>query len=182
MEVEQTVLAGVILITPDVFADERGWFMESFEEKRYQEALGKDVRFVQDNVSFSRQHVLRGLHYQLPPFAQAKLVSVLSGEVLDVAVDIRHDSPTFGQHVAVKLSSDNHRQLFIPAGLAHGFVVLSETALFSYKCSQYYSKEHERGILWNDPDLGIAWGVTEPIMIEKDRQYPLLKEQERPRA
>ena len=121
---------------------------------------------------------MRGLHYQLPPFAQAKLASALSGEVLDVVVDIRQDSPTFGQHVAVKLSGDNHRQLFIPAGLAHGFVVLSETALFSYKCSQYYSREHERGILWNDPDLGIAWGVAEPIMTEKDRQYPLLKERE----
>ncbi len=176
MQVEKIDIAGALIITPDVFTDERGYFFESFQEERYQEILGASARFVQDNVSRSRQHVLRGLHYQAPPFAQAKLVSVLEGRVLDVAVDIRFGSPTFGQHVSVELSDDNHRQFFIPEGCAHGFVVLSETALFSYKCTNVYSKEHDRGIMWNDQALGIEWGVATPIVSEKDRQHPLLAE------
>lgn len=174
MNVIKTALDGVVIIEPDVFADERGFFMETFEEKRYQEALGIAERFVQDNLSMSKKGVLRGLHYQIPPFGQGKLVSVLSGKVLDVAVDIRSRSPTFGQHVTVELSGENHRQFFMPAGFAHGFVVLSDTAIFSYKCTNVYSKEHDRGVLWNDPALGIDWGVADPIVSEKDQQHPLL--------
>jgi dTDP-4-dehydrorhamnose 3,5-epimerase len=149
MNVIKTALDGAMIIEPDVFADERGFFMETFEEKRYQEVLGIAERCVQDNLSMSKKGVLRGLHYQIPPFGQGKLVSVLSGKVLDVVVDIRSGSPTFGKHIAVELSEENHKQLFIPAGFAHGFVVLSDTALFSYKCTNVYSKEHDRGILWN---------------------------------
>lgn len=174
MKVIKTVLDGVLIVEPDVFVDERGFFLETFEEKRYQEALGLPGRFVQDNFSFSKKGVLRGLHYQAPPFGQGKLVSALSGTVLDVAVDIRSGSPTFGQHVSMELSGENHRQLFIPAGFAHGFVVLSASALFAYKCTSVYSREHDRGILWNDPALGIGWGVADPIVSEKDRQHPLL--------
>ncbi|OGI14910.1 MAG: dTDP-4-dehydrorhamnose 3,5-epimerase [Candidatus Moranbacteria bacterium RIFCSPHIGHO2_12_FULL_54_9] len=174
MNVEKTILDGVVIIEPDVLADERGFFMETFQEKRYQELLGADVRFVQDNLSSSKKGVLRGLHYQAPPFGQGKLVSVLMGTVLDVAVDIRFGSPTFGQHIAVELSDTNHRQLFIPVGFAHGFAVLSDTALFAYKCTALYSKEHDRGVRWNDSVLGIEWGVADPIVSEKDQQHPLL--------
>ncbi|MFZ2299762.1 MAG: dTDP-4-dehydrorhamnose 3,5-epimerase [Candidatus Moraniibacteriota bacterium] len=174
MNVIQTALDGVMIIEPDVFADERGFFMETFEEQRYQAALGMTERFVQDNLSLSKKGVLRGLHYQAPPFGQGKLVSVLAGAVLDVAVDIRHGSPTFGKHVRVELSGENHRQVFVPAGFAHGFLVLSEEALFSYKCTNVYSKEHERGIRWDDPALGIDWGVAGVIVVEKDQRHPLL--------
>lgn len=173
MKIIKTALDGVMIIELDVFADERGFFMETFEEKRYQAALSMTERFVQDNLSLSKKGVLRGLHYQAPPFGQGKLISVLAGAVLDVAVDIRHGSPTFGRHVRVELSGENHRQVFVPAGFAHGFLVLSEKALFSYKCTNVYSKEHERGILWNDPALGIDWGVADVIVLEKDSKYPL---------
>ncbi len=176
MNVIKTALDGVVIIEPDVFADERGFFMETFEEKRYQEVLGIAERFVQDNLSFSKKGVLRGLHYQAPPFGQGKLVSVPLGRVLDVAADIRHGSPMFGRYVSVELSDENHRQLFVPAGFAHGFLVLSEEALFSYKCTNAYSKEHERGILWNDPELRIEWGVADPLVSEKDQASPLLKD------
>jgi dTDP-4-dehydrorhamnose 3,5-epimerase len=162
-----------VIIEPDVFADERGFFMETFEEKRYREILGISERFVQDNLSLSKQGVLRGLHYQAPPFGQGKLVFVLSGSVLDVAVDIRFGSPTFGKYARVELSGENHRQFFIPAGFAHGFVVLSDTALFAYKCTNSYAKAYDRGVLWNDPALGIDWGVVDPIVSEKDRKHPL---------
>ena len=150
--------------------------MEVFREERYQEALGlsADQHFVQDNFSISKKGALRGLHYQAPPFAQGKLVSVLRGRVLDVAVDIRFGSPTYGKHVMVELSSENHRQLWIPEGFAHGFVVLEDDTFFLYKCTNTYSKEHERGILWNDPALGIDWSVATPIVSEKDQKYPVL--------
>lgn len=174
MQVEKTTLDGVVVIVPDVFTDERGTFMESFQEERYQEVLGAGTHFVQDNVSFSKKGVLRGLHYQAPPFGQGKLVQVLSGSVLDVAVDIRFGSPTFGKHVAVELSEENHKQLFIPEGFAHGFAVLSDGALFSYKCTNVYSKEHDRGIVWNDSTLGIEWGLDQPTVSVKDQGHPLL--------
>lgn len=176
MHIEKTSLEGVVIITPDVFADERGFFMETFSEKRYQEALGDDIHFVQDNLTFSKKGVLRGLHYQAPPFGQGKLVSISQGKVLDVAVDIRFGSPTFGKHVAVELSDKNHKQFFVPVGFAHGFLVLSETALFVYKCTNYYSKEHERGIKWDDSALDIAWGIENPIVAIRDAEFPLLKD------
>lgn len=174
MNVVKTALEGVVIIEPDVFADERGFFLETFEESRYREALGIEDRFVQDNLSMSKKGVLRGLHYQAPPFGQGKLVSVLSGKVFDVAVDIRFGSPTFGKHVGVELSGENHRQFFVPAGFAHGFAVLSDTALFAYKCTNVYSREHDRGVLWSDPALGIDWDITDPIVSEKDQRHPLL--------
>lgn len=174
MQTETTALPGLLIITPDVFTDERGYFLESFQEKRYQEILGADTRFVQDNLSCSKRGVLRGLHYQVPPFEQGKLVSVLRGRVLDVAVDIRFGSPTYGQYVAVELSADNHKQFWIPPGFAHGFVALEDDTLFAYKCTNTYSKEHDRGVRWNDPAIGIDWGVTDPIVSEKDGKQPVL--------
>ena len=178
MNVEKTDLEGVLIITPDVYADERGWFMESFQEGRYREALGlmPDEAFVQDNFSVSKKGVLRGLHYQAPPFGQGKLVQVSCGRVLDVVVDIRQGSPTYGQHVAVELSGDNHRQVWMPEGCAHGFLALEDDTIFSYKCTKAYSREHERGILWSDPTLGIKWGIASPIVAEKDQKHPLLKD------
>lgn len=178
MKIEKTILEGALIIEPDVFPDARGFFMETFEEKRYAEALGLSVeeRFVQDNLNVSKKGVLRGLHYQAPPFAQGKLVSVLRGRVLDVAVDIRSGSPTFGQHVMVELSAENHRQLFVPRGFAHGFLVLEDETIFTYKCTNVYSKEHDRGVLWNDPALGISWGVEQPLVSEKDQKHPLLQD------
>lgn len=176
MNTEKTLLDGVVIITPDVFADDRGFFMETFQEKRYQELLGADVRFVQDNMSCSKKGVIRGLHYQAPPFAQGKLIQVLQGKVIDVVVDIRFGSPTFGQHVAVELSSDNKKQFFIPDGFAHGFIALEDDTIFSYKCTNTYSKEHDRGIRFNDPDLGIDWSIAEPIVSEKDSLQPLFKD------
>lgn len=173
MKTEKTILEGVFIVEPDVFSDERGFFVETFQEARYQEVLGITDRFVQDNLNFSKKGVLRGLHYQASPMAQGKLVSVLSGRVLDVAVDMRDGSPTYGQHVMVELSGDNHRQLWIPQGFAHGFVVLEDNTLFSYKCTDIYSKEHDRGVLWSDPALGIEWGVENPIVSEKDQKHPL---------
>lgn len=176
MKVEKTTLAGVMIIEPDVFADNRGSFMELFQAERYRELLqlGDNEHFVQDNFSISNKGTVRGLHYQAPPFAQGKLVTVLRGRVLDVAVDIRSGSPTYGQHVAVELSCENHRQLWVPQGFAHGFVVLEDDTFFLYKCTNVYSKEHDRGVLWNDPALGIAWGVEQPLVSEKDQKHPLL--------
>jgi len=176
MNIEKTALEGVLIIEPDVFADERGSFMEVFREERYQEALGlsAEQHFVQDNFSVSKKGTLRGLHYQAPPFAQGKLVSVLQGRVLDVAVDIRFGSPTYGKHVMVELSGENHRQLWIGEGFAHGFVVLEDDTFFLYKCTNTYSKEHDRGVLWNDPVLGIDWDNNTLIISEKDRKHPLL--------
>lgn len=172
----ETKLEGCFIIEPKVFNDERGYFMESFNEKTFQQGTGTKINFVQDNQSFSRKGVLRGLHYQTGDHAQAKLVRVLQGEVLDVAVDIRPDSQTYGQYVAVQLSAENNRQMFIPKGFAHGFLVLSDTATFFYKCDNFYNKESEGGIIFNDPALNIDWQFpTESLLIsEKDIVLPTL--------
>lgn len=172
-----TVLDGCFILEPKLIFDERGYFMESFNEKLFQERTATDTRFVQDNQSFSTKGVLRGLHYQTGEHAQAKLVRVIQGEVLDVAVDIRPDSKTFGQHVAVLLSSENQRQFFVPRGFAHGFLVLSETVVFFYKCDNFYNKESEGGIIYNDPQINIDWQFNqqELIISEKDQILPTLK-------
>jgi dTDP-4-dehydrorhamnose 3,5-epimerase len=172
-----TPISGCFIIEPKVITDERGYFLESFNEKTFQNGVGQEVHFVQDNQSFSTKGVLRGLHYQTGNHAQAKLVRVLSGEVLDVAVDIRPDSPTFGQHVSVLLSAENQKQFFVPRGFAHGFLVLSETATFFYKCDNFYNKESEGGIIYNDATLNIDWQFsTENLIIsEKDVNQPTLE-------
>ena len=175
MNTQRTAISGLLIIEPDVFQDDRGSFLESFNRDRYREAGILDV-FVQDNISVSKKGVIRGLHYQVPPFAQGKLVSVLRGKVLDVAVDIRLGSPTYGQHVAVELSDENHKQFWIPAGFAHGFVVLLGDTVFSYKCTNVYAKGYDRGIRYDDPALGIKWGVTDPIVSEKDTLHLILSE------
>lgn len=172
MKIESTPLAGVKLITPRVFPDSRGYFFESYHARKYA-SDGLDVSFVQDNVSHSRRNVLRGLHYQYPNW-QGKLVQVLAGEIYDVAVDVRRDSPTFGQWYSVVLSSDNHLQLYIAPGFAHGFCVLSESATVSYKCTDFYYPDQEATLLWNDPAVGIAWPIDAPILSDKDaRGRPL---------
>lgn len=176
MEVETTKLAGVLLVTPKLFSDERGWFFESYNSARYAD-VGITGPFVQDNVSSSSFGVLRGLHYQAPPAAQGKLVQVLRGRALDVAVDIRKGSPTYGEYISVEISEDNKKQVWIPRGFAHGFLSLEEGTILSYKCDAPYSPEYDRGIAYNDPDIGIDWGVLgEPILSEKDAQHPRLSE------
>ncbi|RKT49744.1 dTDP-4-dehydrorhamnose 3,5-epimerase [Azonexus fungiphilus] len=170
MKITPTQIADVLLIEPRVFGDDRGFFYESFNQKAFEEATGINLPFVQDNHSKSSRGVLRGLHYQLAPHAQGKLVRVVQGEVFDVAVDIRKDSKTFGQWVGVHLSAENKQQLWIPPGLAHGFVVLSETAEFLYKTTDYYAPQAERSLRWNDPTLAIDWPLDgEPLLAEKDR-------------
>ncbi len=177
MKLIKTHIEGVTVIEPKVFSDSRGCFFESFSERDFAEAVGP-VRFVQDNESRSVYGVIRGLHFQKPPHAQAKLVRVVKGKVLDVAVDLRKDSPTFGQHVAMELSDENLRQMFIPRGFAHGFSVLSEEAVFQYKCDSYYAPESEGSLAWNDPDLNIDWNVPagSEILSDKDRMSPRLKD------
>lgn len=172
----ETGFAGLKIFEPKVFADSRGYFFESFNKNTFAEA-GINAEFVQDNESRSQRGVLRGLHYQLNPMAQAKLVRVVEGEVLDVVVDIRKGSATFGKHFAVALSADNKKQLYIPHGFAHGFVVLSDTCIFQYKCDNYYSKENEGGILFNDAELGIDWGIdaNEAVVSDKDKVQPTFK-------
>ncbi|HHX63303.1 MAG TPA: dTDP-4-dehydrorhamnose 3,5-epimerase [Chloroflexi bacterium] len=172
MKVIETRLPGVLIVEPDVFGDNRGFFLESYSYRKYAEQ-GISDQFVQDNHSRSTRGVLRGLHYQSSP-GQAKLVRVVTGGVYDVAVDIRHGSPTFGQWVGVTLSAENHRQLYIPVGFAHGFCVLSDVADFLYKVTSYYAPELERGIAWDDPDLAIDWPVDEPILSARDREHPRL--------
>lgn len=167
MNVISTCLDGVLILEPKVHGDHRGFFVESYQTQRYMDA-GVDVAFVQDNISFSKRHTLRGLHYQYP-HGQAKLVQALQGEIFDVAVDIRHGSPTFGQWTGTVLTSDNRCQFFVPEGYAHGFMVLSESALFMYKCSDYYMPENEGGIIWNDPELGIDWPAGTPILSDRDQ-------------
>ncbi len=167
MRVEKTEIKDLLIIQPQIFEDERGYFFESHNKLRM-EYFGLDLDFVQDNVSFSKQGAIRGLHYQVGEFAQGKLVSVLKGKVLDVAVDIRIGSPSFGKHLAVELSDKNKTQLWIPHGFAHGFSVLSENALFYYKCTNFYSKEHERSIIYNDESLNIKWKVDSPLVSAKD--------------
>lgn len=178
MEIEKTKLEGCLILKPKKFHDDRGYFFESYNEEKFQELTGTLVKFVQDNQSFSTYGVLRGLHAQSGEYAQAKLVRVLKGEVLDVAVDARKDSVTFGQHVAVKLSAENNIQMFIPRGFLHGFVVLSETAEFFYKCDNYYNKSSEVGVKYNDPALDIDWILPEDKMnlSEKDVILPALAE------
>lgn len=167
MKIIETGLDGLFELEPKVFGDERGYFFESYRREVYQQ-LGIENDFVQDNESFSVKGTLRGLHYQEEPFAQAKLVRVVKGKVLDVALDIRKDSPTFGKHHQVILDAEKHNMFLVPAGFAHGFVAL-EDSVFFYKCSNYYNKEREGGILWNDPSLGINWGIENPIVSDKDR-------------
>jgi len=174
MQVSETAIPGVLRIAPKVFGDARGFFCETFAAKRYEEA-GVRGPFVQDNMSRSARGILRGLHLQSPN-AQGKLVWVVQGSVLDVAVDVRVGSPTFGAHVAEELSEDNKRQLWIPPGLAHGFCVTSESAVFVYKCTEYYAPADELGVAWDDPDLGIAWPVEAPVISNKDREHPRLRD------
>ena len=169
MNIIKTSIEGIVIIEPRLFTDERGYFFESFNQREFEEKVFKTT-FVQDNESKSSYGVIRGLHYQKPPFAQSKLVRVIKGAVLDVAVDIRKGSPTFGQHVAVELTEENHRQFFIPRGLAHGFSVLSEEVIFQYKCDEFYHPEAEGAIAWNDTELGIDWKIPRDkvILSEKD--------------
>ncbi len=174
MRVTSTDLAEVLVLEPDVFRDPRGYLLETYHGKRYP-SLGVSTAFVQDNLSVSRSNVLRGLHYQLG-HPQAKLVSVMQGRIFDVAVDIRRGSPSFGQWVGVELSSDDHRQIYVPEGFAHGFCVLSEIAVVLYKCSNYYAPSEERGILWNCPALSIRWPISKPILSAKDEALPCLED------
>lgn len=176
MKFTETHLKGCYIIEPRVFADARGYFFESFNQKTFNEGVGQDVNFVQDNQSYSSKGVLRGLHYQTGEHAQAKLVRVITGAVLDVAVDIRPDSETYGQYVAVELTAENQKQLFIPRGFAHGFVVLSETATFFYKCDNFYNKESEGGIIYNCPEINVDWKLEgiDFLVSEKDEILPTL--------
>ena len=177
MNIIETSIPGVVIIEPRIFEDNRGYFFESFSQREFETKVCKTT-FVQDNESKSSYGVLRGLHFQKPPFAQSKLVRVVNGAVLDVAVDIRKGSPTFGKYVAVELSGTNHRQFFIPRGFAHGFSVLSKEVVFQYKCDNYYAPESEGAIAWDDPDLGIDWKISpkDIILSQKDSHHKLLKE------
>lgn len=182
MEIIKTALDGVLIIEPKIFKDARGYFFESFSQREFDEKvapiLGHSVQFVQDNESMSSYGVMRGLHYQRMPYTQTKLVRVVKGRVLDVAVDIRKGSPTFGQHVAVELTEDNHRQFFVPRGFAHGFAVLSETAVFQYKCDNFYHPEADAGINIKDESLGIDWRIPtdEAVLSEKDLKHACLRD------
>ena len=179
MEVIQTAIEGVVIIEPRLFNDDRGYFFESFSQRDFDKQV-RQVIFVQDNESKSSYGVLRGLHFQKPPFAQSKLVRVIKGAVLDVAVDIRKGSPTFGRHVAVELTEDNHRQFFIPRGFAHGFSVLTPEVIFQYKCDNFYAPQSEGALAWDDPDLGIDWRIPADrvILSEKDKHHARLKDAE----
>lgn len=178
MKITPQAIPEVLLIEPKVFGDERGYFFESFRQDIFEQATGYPVNFIQDNESFSARGVLRGLHYQQMPYAQSKLVRVIAGEVIDVAVDIRVGSPTFGEHVAVTLSGENKHQLFVPRGFAHGFVVLSEAAIFAYKVDNLYAPNHDSGVHYADSDIGINWGISnnEIQTSEKDRVLPGLQQ------
>jgi dTDP-4-dehydrorhamnose 3,5-epimerase len=181
MDIIKTAIAGAYIIEPKVFKDSRGYFFESFSQREFDEKVGH-ITFVQDNESMSSYGVMRGLHFQRPPFNQSKLVRCVKGAVLDVAVDIRKGSPTYGQHVAVELTEDNHRQFFIPKGFAHGFAVLSETAVFQYKCDEFYHPEVDGGISILDDSLGIDWRIPtdKAILSDKDTKHPLLKDFDSP--
>ena len=174
MTVKETKLKGCFILAPKVFEDSRGYFFESFNQKTFNKLIGQNIYFIQDNESFSTKGALRGLHYQTGEHAQAKLVRVIKGCVLDIAVDIRKDSPTFGEHISLELSEENKKQLFIPRGFAHGFIVLSDSAIFSYKCDNFYNKEAEGGIIYNDKTLNLDWGFAEKKLIisDKDNQLP----------
>lgn len=179
MEIIKTDIEDVLILKPKVYGDKRGYFMESFSEKEFCSKV-REIRFVQDNESGSVRNVVRGLHFQKPPYSQSKLVRVVKGRVLDVSVDIRKGSPTFGKHVAVELSDENNLQLFIPRGFAHGFAVLSDEVIFQYKCDAFYAPQAEGAIAWNDPDLGIDWKIpeSEAILSPKDTDNPKLKDAE----
>lgn len=181
MEVIKTAIDGLVIIEPKVFQDARGYFFESFSQREFEEKV-RPIKFVQDNESMSSYGVMRGLHFQRPPYTQSKLVKCVKGKVLDVAVDIRKGSPTYGQHVAVELSEDNHRQFFVPRGFAHGFAVLSETAIFQYKCDNFYAPEADGGISIKDDSLGIDWQipVEEAVLSEKDIKHLCLKDFDSP--
>lgn len=181
MNIIKTALEGVVIIEPRIFEDPRGYFFESFSERDFNFRV-REVRFVQDNESMSSYGVMRGLHFQRPPFTQSKLVRCVKGAVLDVAVDIRKGSPTYGQHVAVELTEDNHRQFFVPRGFAHGFAVLSDTAIFQYKCDNFYAPQADGGISILDDSLGIDWRIPtdKAILSEKDTKHPLLKDFDSP--
>lgn len=168
MKIEKSQIEGLIVIKPDVFEDQRGYFFESYNEEKFRQ-LGIDVKFLQDNESKSGKGVLRGLHFQVPPYQQGKLVRVIKGAVLDVAVDLRNSSPTYGQWVSIELSEKNKWMYWIPAGFAHGFLTLDENTIFFYKCTQVYHRESEMGIAWDDPDLRIDWGTDQPLISEKDK-------------
>ena len=178
MKIVETGINGLLIVEPDVFSDNRGFFFESYSKLRYDE-VGLNFDFVQDNFSKSMKGTVRGLHYQVGEKAQGKLCQVIEGQVLDVAVDIRFNSPTFGKHFSLILDSEKKLQLWIPPGFAHGFSVLSEEAIFSYKCTNYYSKDHERAILFNDPDLNIDWKVLHPVVSQKDKNATLFKKIEK---
>lgn len=182
MEVIKTEIEGVFIIEPKVFGDARGYFFESYSAREFKEKTGLDITFVQDNESKSRYGVLRGLHFQLPPYTQSKLVRCVKGKVLDVAVDIRKGSPTYGKYAMYELTEENHRQFFIPKGMAHGFCVLSEEAVFQYKCDEFYHPEAEGAIAWDDPEIGIEWPVKaeDVLLSEKDKHHPCLKDFDSP--
>ena len=169
-KLQTTDIEDLLILEPAVFGDERGYFLETYNEKAFAE-IGLNMRFVQDNLSYSRKGILRGLHFQAPPSAQGKLVSVVKGHVLDVAVDIRKNSPTYGKHEMVHLSDENRKLFYIPPGFAHGFLVISEECYFSYKCTGGYDRSAEGGLMWNDPALGIDWQATNPVISEKDTLY-----------
>ncbi len=177
MKMTRTDIEGLVVIEPRVFGDSRGYFFESFSQREFEKEVGQ-VRFVQDNESKSSYGVVRGLHFQKPPHTQSKLVRVVKGRVLDVAVDLRRDSKTYGKYFSVELTEDNHLQLFIPKGFAHGFAVLSDEAVFQYKCDEFYAPESEGAIAWDDPDIGVDWQIPEDkvILSEKDKKHPAFKD------
>lgn len=181
MTIVETGIEGLLELQPTVFGDDRGYFLESFRKETILKA-GFNFEFVQDNESMSKKGVLRGLHFQAPPFEQGKLVRVIKGAVLDVAVDIRKNSPTYGRHVALVLSEENKKQFWIPPGFAHGFLVLEDDTIFSYKCTNYYNKASEGALKWDDPQLGIDWKITDPILSDKDKIAPLLSQFDSPFA
>ncbi len=174
MLVQETHIADLLVIKPAVFEDSRGYFMESYNASLFKEATKLDVEFVQDNESKSNKGVLRGMHFQKPPHAQGKLVRVVKGSVLDVALDIRKGSETFGQHYALVLSEENKTQFYVPPGFAHGFVVLEDDTIFSYKCTDFYNKESEVSLRWNDPAINIDWGIKDPILSDKDKNSSVI--------
>ena len=167
MIIEKTFIKDLNLLTPNVFKDDRGYFLESYNNKKLEQVIR--TNFVQENESLSYKNVLRGLHFQIPPYSQAKLVRVIKGSILDIAIDLRKKSPTYGQHFKIVLNGNNKKQLFIPIGFAHGFLCLENETILNYKCSNYYHQESEKSIIWNDPDLGIDWGIENPILSEKDK-------------
>ena len=179
MKIIPTKIEGLLLIQPDIFPDSRGYFFESYKKEKFLKS-GIDADFVQDNESLSQKNVLRGLHFQKPPYAQGKLVRVVTGSVVDMAVDIRKSSPTYGQWVKAELSAANKLMMWIPEGFAHGFLVLEDNTIFQYKCTNYYNRESEAGIIWNDPDLAIDWGINDPIVSEKDLRGVRFREMKSP--